>query len=312
MHNKKMLAHERRSADYTYEQAAKRIANIRLTFMNKKGGGDMTVSLSKITAQKIVNTVKDVCGHDINFINPNGIIFASTNSTRIGNYHEIGRQVAESRETIEVETDDSFYGTHKGVNIPFVYNRELIAVIGISGVPDEVRQYAVLAQKITALILREQELDSLKFGQKNRMNYVIKALIEGRTLEAHQVTELLQECNEQVEEEYRVILVRLNSRYNPSNLSMIENLIYRTFDQAKGHLYTFQYPNEYVLLLPEKAYGQWGYVFQKFAEKYEKILDVGVGNVTTLWRQKDSYQAAQTALMSLTEYKNYACYDELD
>lgn len=47
----------------------------------------MSISLSKQTAQKIVDTVKDVCGHNINFINPKGVIFASTDSSRIGDFH---------------------------------------------------------------------------------------------------------------------------------------------------------------------------------------------------------------------------------
>ena len=44
----------------------------------------MVSTLSQKTAQKLVNTVKDVCGQDINFINTDGIIFASTNRNRIG------------------------------------------------------------------------------------------------------------------------------------------------------------------------------------------------------------------------------------
>ena len=78
----------------------------------------MSIYLSRKTAQKIVDTVKDVCGHDINFINTDGIIFASTNEIRIGEFHEIGKKVIDTKEIIEVESDDSFYGTQKGVNIP--------------------------------------------------------------------------------------------------------------------------------------------------------------------------------------------------
>lgn len=140
----------------------------------------MSIYLSRKTAQKIVDTVKDVCGHDINFINTDGIIFASTNEIRIGEFHEIGKKVIDTKEIIEVESDDSFYGTQKGVNIPIVYNHEIIAVIGISGLPDAVRQYAVLAQKITALLLREQEIELLNFGYKTQMNSVIHALIENK------------------------------------------------------------------------------------------------------------------------------------
>ena len=50
----------------------------------------MALSIKQDVAQQIVEAVKDVCSHDINFIDSKGIIFASTNSKRIGDFHEIG------------------------------------------------------------------------------------------------------------------------------------------------------------------------------------------------------------------------------
>ena len=38
----------------------------------------MALSIKQDVAQQIVEAVKDVCSHDINFINSQGIIFAST------------------------------------------------------------------------------------------------------------------------------------------------------------------------------------------------------------------------------------------
>lgn len=272
----------------------------------------MSVYLSKRTAQKIVDTVKDVCGYDINFINPKGIIFASTDFSRIGDFHEIGKRVIEKQETIEVTSDDSFYGTHKGVNIPFIYNRELIAAIGISGEPGEVRQYAMLAQKITSLILREQEIDSFNYGKKNRMNYLIRTLTEGNDIDFELAKDLLSDLGQSVEDIYRVVLVELNSHYNPSNLSMIENQIYRAFEVIKNPIYTFQYPNQYILLMPENQYHKWEYVFKNLSEKYRQILSVGVGSCNSLWKQNISFQSACTAIASLTEESSFACFDELE
>lgn len=51
--------------------------------------------ISKKTAQQIVDSVKDVCGHDVNFIQPDGSILASTNPERVGTYHEIGHRAAQ-------------------------------------------------------------------------------------------------------------------------------------------------------------------------------------------------------------------------
>ena len=124
--------------------------------------------ISKRVAQQIVETVKDVCNHNINFIDTKGIIFASTDASRVGDFHEIGKQVIVTGQTIEVESDNSYFGTQKGVNMPFVYKGETIAVIGISGAPKEVRQYAYLAQKITNLILGSMKWKHRATAEKSR------------------------------------------------------------------------------------------------------------------------------------------------
>ena len=41
-------------------------------------------------ATQIVETVKDICDHDINFIDCQGIIYASKDIKRIGSFHEAG------------------------------------------------------------------------------------------------------------------------------------------------------------------------------------------------------------------------------
>ena len=48
--------------------------------------------IDRTLAAQVVNTVKDVCGRDVNFINQHGIIFASTDPERVGTFHEIGHQ----------------------------------------------------------------------------------------------------------------------------------------------------------------------------------------------------------------------------
>lgn len=58
--------------------------------------------IDRALAAQVVNTVKDVCGRDVNFINQSGIIFSSTDPERIGTFHEIGHQAALTGETIEV------------------------------------------------------------------------------------------------------------------------------------------------------------------------------------------------------------------
>ena len=63
----------------------------------------MNEQIDRKLAQQIVDTVKDVCGQNVNFIDGSGLIYASTDAGRIGSYHEIGRQAAVAGKAIEVE-----------------------------------------------------------------------------------------------------------------------------------------------------------------------------------------------------------------
>lgn len=272
----------------------------------------MSTEINQKIAQQIVETVKDVCGHNVNFINTEGIIFASTDISRIGDFHEIGKQVIKRCRSLEVESDDSFRGTYKGVNIPFIHNGEVIAVIGITGVPKEVRKYAYLAQKITALILREHELNVQNHNQKAQLDYVIRSLITNSNMNHDFFMDFLESHNISFTSSYRTILIILNSRYHPSNLSMIEHEIYQVFDFTGCKFYTFNYPNEYVLILEEETFQKWAYLFENLTKKHREFLKIGIGNKTSLTKQHHSYEAAKLALYSLDGNDNLAFFDRLD
>ena len=272
----------------------------------------MKEQIRKSVAQQIVETVKDVSGHNINFIDPNGIIFASTDPKRLGVFHEIGRQVIKTGQTIEVESDGSFFGTQKGVNIPFFYQGEIIAAIGISGAPDEVRKYVYLAQRITLLILREQELNKQSNSENAQLNYIIRSLVTGEPVNYDYYMDFLRKFQLDTGASFRTIVVRIDGQYNSANLSLVENGIYQAFDQIGAKLFTFNYPNEYILLIESDRYQKWDYIFQQLAKGYQGNLKIGIGSSGTLIHQDRSYQAAQIALSSLTGEQNLAVFDQLD
>ena len=272
----------------------------------------MAITIKKDLAQNIVESIKDVCEHDINFINTQGTIFASTNPTRIGDLHEIGRNAAQRRETIEVTEDNSFLGTQKGINIPFIYKGELAAVIGISGEPDEVRKFAYLAQKVTSLLLREQELDKQTHVQKTQLNQVIHSIIYNEYLNPYYLTEFLKKYHTQADSEYRTIIIKLDRRYNPSNFSLIEDRIYNAFAQTGSALYTYNYANEYILLLESSALEKSLYIFEQLIEKCRPLIKIGIGLSCEFVKQSKSYKSAQIALQGIFGTESLAIYDSLD
>lgn len=153
----------------------------------------MITKIDRELAEQIVNTIKDVCNHDINFIAPSGIILASTDSSRVGTFHEIGQQAADSGSVLEVTEDNNFSGTKQGINLPLYHNEYLLAVIGITGAPDKVRSYAYLAERITNLLIREQELNQYSRRQADKKHFVIQSLVRNETDNQEYLTSCLHE-----------------------------------------------------------------------------------------------------------------------
>jgi len=268
------------------------------------------MKINKRLAQQIVDTLKDVCGYDINFIDHTGVIFASTNAKRIGGFHEIGQAAAKSGETIEVAKDNSFRGTQKGVNIPVFHHNTLMAVIGISGEPKEVRQYAYLAVRITKLLIREQEMEVLNRSQKEKMNYIVRSLVKGEVINREYLSECLNDMQLDEKDEMKVVLIWINQRSNTSNASLVEQKLLGLFDFIQVSLYTYEYPNVYIAILSNKKGNTALKSLQEFAESNRDILKVSVGSTQTLYYLSHSYEAAEIALESLKGKSE--CFLEFD
>ena len=272
----------------------------------------MAQEIRKATAQQIVDSIKDVCSHDINYINSRGIIFASTDEGRIGGFHEIGMQVVRTGQTTEVETDNSFFGTHKGVNIPIEYNHQVIAAVGISGVPGEVRKYAELARKVTFLILREQELEARNYNWRTQISYLVQALATHSPIQHSYVSDVLRKYQIPEDGAFCTVVVETAGTSARPDDPEVEQQIFQVFQQTGAHLYCFQYPNEYLLILEQQRLKRWLYLFRRLAEEHSGSLKIGIGTARTLMEQNRSYTAARIALKSLFGGQSLAVFEELD
>ena len=271
----------------------------------------MAYQLDRPTAQQIAETVRSVCGHDINLIQPSGIIYASTNKNRIGDYHEIGRQSAETKKTIEVREGEHFHGTQEGVNLPFLWNGEVICVIGITGNPDEVRNYAILARRIAGLILRERELDFRDRTRKNQMAYVVISLISNEPGNHQFINNFLASQKIDTKDSYRTVIIQVNTEEKTTASDIYEEQISAFADRIRPSLSMFRYPDEYILIFTEKNFQEREYLLKAYEEQRFPV-HIGVGTASTLFRQHRSYREAKLALSSGTGQIRYHRYEDLD
>ena len=115
-------------------------------------------SISKETANKIVNTLKDAIQHDITFMDTQGCIIACTDPARVGKIHGAAQEMLKNHQRTLVVLSDEFYeGTRSGINMSLNFHDKVVGIVGITGCPDAVEPYGEVIRRMTELMLLEDE-----------------------------------------------------------------------------------------------------------------------------------------------------------
>ena len=107
-------------------------------------------------ANKIVREVRRLITENIIIINIEGVIIASTDTERIGQFHE-GALRAKQKKTVIITKEDErrLQGVKAGMNLPLLFHDEVIGVIGITGEPENISRYGEILRKMTELLIHE-------------------------------------------------------------------------------------------------------------------------------------------------------------
>jgi carbohydrate diacid regulator len=112
------------------------------------------MKISSILAQEIANKVMMVIPYNVNIMDEAGMIIGSGEEVRIGTYHQGAISAVEHGSMISISAAEA--SSKPGVNIPIKFRNKIIGVIGISGEPVIVEQFAELV-RVTAELLIDQE-----------------------------------------------------------------------------------------------------------------------------------------------------------
>lgn len=133
-------------------------------------------------AQEIVDRTMAIIGDNINVMNHAGTIIASGDASRIGKLHDGALLAIKRGTTIEVNQAEAsaLQGVKPGINLLLKAEGHVIGVVGITGNPDTIRNYAELV-KMTAEMIVEQAglIEQLQWDRRHKEEF-ITAWIENR------------------------------------------------------------------------------------------------------------------------------------
>ncbi|MDQ1106688.1 sugar diacid recognition domain-containing protein [Nocardioides zeae] len=122
------------------------------------GTGD---GLDPALAQRVVDAVAPTLQQDLNLMDVDGTVVASTDADRIGQPHRAAREVAATGRPVRVTRVADGVGDRPGANVPLELDGRIAGVVGVTGDPEAVEPVArLVALAVGLLLAREREHDS--------------------------------------------------------------------------------------------------------------------------------------------------------
>ncbi|QGQ97701.1 hypothetical protein EHS13_23815 [Paenibacillus psychroresistens] len=139
----------------------------------------MKPMISGKKSQYIVKELSKIIDRNINFMNEEGIIIASTDPSRIGLIDEGALIVLKTKKKLVVQ-ENQYLGSKAGINLPVYFENRVIAVIGITAIEPEVLKMAEIIRKMTEILIKEQLIDERNEIVDQSREVFIRDWLEGR------------------------------------------------------------------------------------------------------------------------------------
>lgn len=132
------------------------------------------MKISRSTAMRIVTDLSDIVGQQINMMDENGLIIASTDPERLGMVHGGSRKVLEEKlSSLIIHSDDEYPGSRPGLNLPIEIDGKYIGVIGITGQYEAIEKHGRIIKKMTEILLLDDYLkEQQRMAKSIRDRYI--------------------------------------------------------------------------------------------------------------------------------------------
>ena len=132
--------------------------------------------LDKDFAEKFIERVTRYTDFNINIMDDKGVIIASRDKKRIGQYHEIAYRLITGTEEIIDTTGMSYPNVLPGINMVIATGGKREGVVGVTGAPEEVRPVALMVKMAFETMLkyeRQQEQQRIRANKKEHFIYLL-------------------------------------------------------------------------------------------------------------------------------------------
>lgn len=131
-------------------------------------------------AKDLVSVTSElVGGRTINIMNTEGIIIASTETVRIGSFHQGALEAVQTGKPVNIRKDQlsAYPGAKEGCNMPLRVSGSIIGVVGICGDPPEIQYLAHLLEVYAAKYYQLEAMVSPRLAESELRGRILRHLL---------------------------------------------------------------------------------------------------------------------------------------
>ncbi len=202
--------------------------------------------ISVKSAQQIVNEISTIVKQHVNMMDDQGYIIASTDASRVGNFHAGAKKIIEENlKEYYVTSQAETLSTRAGLNLPIMINGETIGVVGITGEYDQVFNYGQIVKKMTEILVRESYTrEQERFDKKIESRFLEEWILGTSEEFGNALIERGVLLHIDITRPRRVMVVRIDKFNELSStgegqklIEKIENAVRRFICEEQGNLY---------------------------------------------------------------------------
>ncbi|MGF1750305.1 sugar diacid recognition domain-containing protein [Vibrio cionasavignyae] len=187
------------------------------------------MQLNALIAKQIVDRAKKIIQHSINVMDDNGVIIGSSDPSRLHHTHDGALLAIKDNRIIEINdaVASTLSGVRKGINLPILYDDNVIGVVGISGTPDEVRNYGELVKMTAELIVEQAALmHQIQWNKRHREELLLQ-LIQGTSLNEGQLLSIAQRLDLDLDQPRVAAVIKVIPKANETlTLEHLQRLVH--------------------------------------------------------------------------------------
>nr|WP_242536053.1 sugar diacid recognition domain-containing protein [Vibrio sp. Vb2880] len=209
-------------------------------------------------AQQIVDRTMSIIGYNINVMNHAGIIIGSGDRDRLGHVHDGAILALKHGDSIELNSHScqSLKGVKPGINMLLKQGAQVVGVVGVTGEPDEIREFANLVKMSAEMIIDQAELvEQLQWDRRHREEF-ITAWINDQ-LNQDELTAWATRLSLDVTQPRVAVVIEFRQQTAAKHVDSVRQVVDLLEHPERDNLVAVVSMNEIVVLKPVKHPEHW-------------------------------------------------------